>query len=238
MNDSRTAYDAYHRASSKQNADSPWHNLVKPTLQSPDILTNKTILEVGCGANPFSVWLASQGFGPKEIIAADFSPAAIEMAQKAADSNSVSNIRWHNEDIQDLSFRNEHFDIVFSFETIEHVPKPYTAIKEIYRVLKPGGSLMLTTPNYFGIFGLYRIYLRLRGRKFTEGGQPINNLMLLPLSLLMVKRAGFKIRDFNTTGHYLLRPGRFPKDIKFLNHPRFIMRWFGLHSFIQATKPG
>ena len=149
------------------------HNLVRRYLQSSDIATNKRILEVGCGMNPFSIWLSSQGLGQREIIAADFSPAAIELAQQVADSCSVSDICWQNEDIQDLSFGSEHFDTVFSFETIEHVPKPYAAIKELYRILKPEGSLMLTTPNYLGMFGMYRMFLRLRGRKYTEGGNPL-----------------------------------------------------------------
>ncbi|MBT8228697.1 MAG: methyltransferase domain-containing protein, partial [Bacteroidia bacterium] len=51
--------------------------------------------------------------------------------------------------ILDLPFEEGTFDIVVSSEVIEHVPDPLKAITEMHRVLKPGGILVLTTPNRF-----------------------------------------------------------------------------------------
>src|SRR5262249_27760351 len=86
-------------------------------------------------------------------------------------------------------------DTVISCETIEHVPDPSRAVAELAQVLKPGGRLFLTTPNYFGPFGLYRAYLRLRRRRFTEVGQPINQLTLLPRTLRWIRRAGLIAKE-------------------------------------------
>jgi ubiquinone/menaquinone biosynthesis C-methylase UbiE len=56
--------------------------------------------------------------------------------------------------ILEMPFPDAHFDIVVSSEVIEHTPNPEQAIKEIYRVLKPGGVMVLSTPNRFWIFSL------------------------------------------------------------------------------------
>lgn len=51
-----------------------------------------------------------------------------------------------HEDITALSFGNSEFDFVLSFDVLEHVPSYKDALSEFYRVLKPGGKLILTVP--------------------------------------------------------------------------------------------
>ena len=51
-----------------------------------------------------------------------------------------------NEDLRALSFSDGGFDIVLSSEVLEHVPDPYRAHREIFRVLKPGGLHIFTVP--------------------------------------------------------------------------------------------
>ena len=53
-----------------------------------------------------------------------------------------------NEDLMDLSFKDETFDLVLSSDVLEHVPDPYKAHREIYRVLKPNGRHVFTVPFY------------------------------------------------------------------------------------------
>lgn len=52
---------------------------------------------------------------------------------------------------QPLPFPDAHFDVVFSVEGIEHFENPWIFVKELCRVLKPGGRLYLTTPNTFSV---------------------------------------------------------------------------------------
>jgi SAM-dependent methyltransferase len=53
-----------------------------------------------------------------------------------------------NEDLQNLSFDKNSFDIVISADVFEHISHPYKAHKEIYRVLKPNGRHIFTVPFY------------------------------------------------------------------------------------------
>jgi hypothetical protein len=85
--------------------------------------------------------------------------------------------------------------------------------------------------------GLYRAYLRLTGRRYTEGGQPINHPVVLPRTVAWVRRTGLRVLTVDAVGHYLPFPGRPPIEIAALSRPRRFMRWFGLHSLVVATKP-
>jgi len=51
-----------------------------------------------------------------------------------------------HQDVQNLSFQNDTFDYVLSFDVLEHVPEPEEAFREFYRILRPGGSLLFTVP--------------------------------------------------------------------------------------------
>lgn len=51
-----------------------------------------------------------------------------------------------NEDLQELSFADASFDVVLSSDVLEHMPQPYRAHAEIFRVLKPGGRHIFTVP--------------------------------------------------------------------------------------------
>jgi hypothetical protein len=57
---------------------------------------------------------------------------------------TVNHVR--HEDLQSLSFANNSFDIVLSSEVFEHIPLPYKAHSEVFRVLKPGGKHIFTVP--------------------------------------------------------------------------------------------
>jgi SAM-dependent methyltransferase len=91
-----------------------------------------------------------------------------------------------------LTFPENEFDFVLCLEVLEHVPRPWLAVKELYSVLKPGGVLLLTTPFHFWLHGnnIYRDYWR-----FTEEG----------LRLLLVEEANFKNVHIKLFGHF-----RFP----------------------------
>ncbi|AGA26631.1 class I SAM-dependent methyltransferase [Singulisphaera acidiphila] len=61
-----------------------------------------------------------------------------------AGGKCVNNVQ--HQDLMDLSFPDGSFDVVLSADVFEHIPSPYQAHREVYRVLKPGGRHIFTVP--------------------------------------------------------------------------------------------
>jgi 2-polyprenyl-3-methyl-5-hydroxy-6-metoxy-1,4-benzoquinol methylase len=238
--DSKSAYEAWHDLHDVDSeANSPWHELVKKWLSPSRDLAGKKVLEMACGRGGFTCWLAQQpeALRPAAVVAADFSATAVAKGRMFSANRGLSDIAWEIGDIQAIAHADSSFDTVISCETIEHVPSSRKAIEELARVLCPGGRLFLTTPNYMGTLGLFRAYLRLCGRPYTEVGQPINRFLMLPLTRSWVARAGLRVQTVDAVGHFLPFPGRPPIEMPALNNPRILMRWFALHSLVVAVKP-
>lgn len=228
-------YDEWHSQLQVDSAsDSPWHQMIKERI-SENELEGKRVLDIGCGRGGFALWLRDR-IGSGRVVACDFSPAAISIARQFSELNNIDRIHWQVADIQNLEFPAAEFDVVFSTETIEHVPDPPRAVRELARVLKPGGRLFLTTPNYFSLIGLYRAYRWLRGRPYDEGGQPICQLTMLHRTRAWVRAAGLRIQESTSIGQYLPVPGRPWVEMKWAEHPRFLMKKLGLHSLVVAQK--
>ena len=230
-------YDQWHRRYEvDRDADTPWHRLVLAHLRPDRDLEGKRVLEVACGRGGFAAKLSRLSVAPPRLVAGDFSSAAVSKGKAFADQAALRGIHWEVVDAQALGHRDGAFDTVISCETIEHLPNPRAALAEFARVLTPGGRLLLTTPNYLGPMGLYRGYARLMGRPYTEEGQPINNFMLLPLTVTWVRRAGLRIVAVDGRGHYALLPGQPPRPMPiFEKLPLF--RWVALHSLVVGEKP-
>jgi 2-polyprenyl-3-methyl-5-hydroxy-6-metoxy-1,4-benzoquinol methylase len=196
------------------------------------ILKDARVLEIGCGWGVFSRWLAQQG--ASEVLGADFSSVAI---RKATEQPALPNLSFEKQNIQAIRHPAESFDLVVSCETIEHVPDPQLAIREMARVLRPGGTLLLTTPNYLSITGLHRLFRSATGRRWDEGGQPIVNFTMHPRTSWWLRRAGLQVRATDGSGYYLPVRGR--EGGKELVPPEMVRSWLkllALHVVINSRK--
>jgi 2-polyprenyl-6-hydroxyphenyl methylase/3-demethylubiquinone-9 3-methyltransferase len=103
-------------------------------------LRGRRVLDVGCGLGFFSERAAALG---ARVVACDLGPGLVERTRRRVRCEAVV------ADALDLTatFEPESFDVVISSECIEHTPQPERAVLEMVRVLRPGGTLSLSTPN-------------------------------------------------------------------------------------------
>jgi len=134
---------AKHGAGEIWNWESPagklrWARRVK--MLSKHLRPGMTVLELGCGAGYFTRELARSG---ADIIAIDVSPELLEIARANC---SAPNVRYEIRNAYDLSYPDAVFDSVVGSAVLHHL-KIEEALREIYRVLKPGGTIWFTEPN-------------------------------------------------------------------------------------------
>ena len=122
------------------------------------------ILDVGCG-NARDILI----FRKKDAICVgiDFSEGMIREGKKDIYGVGLENIELLIGSGTRLPFKSEIFDKVGCSEVIEHLPNYEKAIAEMKRVLKTGGTLVITTPNWYSLngfiralFGIIRFILR------------------------------------------------------------------------------
>jgi len=104
-------------------------------------VSGKSVLDVACGSGYGSFMLAETA---KSVAGVDISIDAIEYAKA---NYSAGNIQYYPDNATHLRFYDNSFDVVVSFETIEHITDYQTFLKECRRVLKPGGIFICSTPN-------------------------------------------------------------------------------------------
>jgi 2-polyprenyl-3-methyl-5-hydroxy-6-metoxy-1,4-benzoquinol methylase len=106
------------------------------------------LLDVGCGSASLLGLMKQRGFRVRGV---DFSS---EAAAVAKDENGVQVVVGS---LEDAAFPGTSFDIVTLFHVMEHVTNPREVLKEVARILRPGGSVVLQVPNIdswqFRIFG-------------------------------------------------------------------------------------
>lgn len=235
----RTEYDTWHQRvfesePEHEDASSPWYRLVRERIGQVQGLS---VLEVACGRGGFVRELARAG---AHVTGCDFSMAALLVGQsKLRPMNGTARSALVQGDAQSLPFASESFDVVVSCETIEHIPDVRGALREMWRVARPGAKLFLTTPNYANLMGLYDLYARVRHPN-KHDDQPFDRRQWIPQIRSFVSRAGWKIIHSDGTVHQLpIFPGRNPVELPRLESNRLVRKLlspFAYHYFVICEK--
>jgi 2-polyprenyl-3-methyl-5-hydroxy-6-metoxy-1,4-benzoquinol methylase len=102
-------------------------------------LRGRTLLDAGCGTGWFSLRAHERG---ADVTALDIGPKLLEQVRCKCDVNTVCGT------VLDLEFESDSFDVVVSSECIEHTRDPRLAVRELVRVCRPGGLIVITCPNH------------------------------------------------------------------------------------------
>lgn len=125
--------------------------------------SGERILDVGCG-NGYLLYQFRNKF--KTLVGLEYSPKRLEQAKINLAGHEFLPILGSAENMQSIDA--DSIDRIISADTIEHIPDVYAAAAEMFRVLKPGGNVVINTPN---IAFLKKRMLLLCGR-FPSTSQP------------------------------------------------------------------
>lgn len=116
-------------------------------------LTKPTILDAGIGTGAMSAALCKTLGQPVEIHGIDISPDMLVQARHRLELLNAD-LALRTGDLTRLPYASNSFDIVLVAHVLEHLPNPQGAIRELYRVLKPGGVIVtcITRRSPFGAF--------------------------------------------------------------------------------------
>ena len=152
--------------------------------------SSNKILDVGCGYGFFLEVAKERGW---EVYGTELSDEAIAVCQ-------TKGIKTFKGKIIDNSYSDEDFDVITSFEMIEHINYPIEYTEQIKRLLKPGGRAYVTTPNFNAV-------LRYRLKEaYNIIGYP-NHLTYFTKNTLqsLFEQHGFETLKIQTTGYSVTR---------------------------------
>jgi len=170
----------------KEHAAKGTHDVVLNLLKSEK---RGKVLDAGAGEGALSYKLQELGF---DIVACDITPENFKVKEIPCEEVNLNN---------DLPYDNNFLDYFVAVEVIEHLENPWHFVREVSRVLKPNGRLILTTPNINSISSrtlfLYNLNYHDFGEDYTYHISPINYYMLLK----MLSDADFIIEGMMTNSY-------------------------------------
>lgn len=117
----------------------------------PHLSPGLRLLDVGCGPGTITVDLANR-LAPGEVIGFDVAADVIDRAAALLDApGAPTQCRFTVDDVYAMSFADDSFDIVHAHQVLQHLTDPVAALREIHRVLKPGGILAVRDADYGGM---------------------------------------------------------------------------------------
>jgi ubiquinone/menaquinone biosynthesis C-methylase UbiE len=121
-----------------------------------DKFAGKKVLEIGCGGGIDSAEFARNG---AQVTSTDFTQIGVETTKALLkEAGLPSNVL--QADATNLQFKDNTFDLVYSFGVVHHIPQIDKALTEIKRVLKPGGKIMIMVYNKDSLlYGYSIVYL-------------------------------------------------------------------------------
>lgn len=127
-----------------------WERYGRRTVERLRLGSGSTVLDVGCGTGASALPAAEKVAPEGRVIGVDLAEKLLAMGRAKAIRQGLQNIEFRVGDMENLGFPNHHFDAVISVFSIFFVPNVEKQVRELWRMVRPGGQLAITTwgPNF------------------------------------------------------------------------------------------
>jgi 2-polyprenyl-3-methyl-5-hydroxy-6-metoxy-1,4-benzoquinol methylase len=178
------------------------------------------VLDVGCATGALLFWLRERGW---RVTGVEISPSAeYARAERNLDVRSIP--------LGENCFPSGSFDLVLASHLIEHLNDPAGFVREVFRLLRPGGRFLLTTPNIAGF------QARLFGGRWRSAIFDHLYLFSIRTAKALLAAPGFSIEGVYTWGG--LAAGTVPPGLKKIADRAVKLLGLGDVMLIRALRPG
>ncbi|XSG86488.1 MAG: class I SAM-dependent methyltransferase [Methylohalobius sp. ZOD2] len=128
-----------------------WHRFGRRTVERLDLRAGERVLDVCCGSGGSALPAANKVGVDGAVVAVDLAGRLVDLARAKAEDQRLTNIEFRVDDMLALGYSDHSFEAVVCVFGIFFVPDMSEAVKELWRMVKPGGRLAITSwgPNLF-----------------------------------------------------------------------------------------
>ena len=113
----------------------------------PHLRPGMRLLDVGCGPGTITAGLA-RAVAPGEAVGVDVVASVVEAARASADAGREVRLSFATASVYGLDWPDAHFDVVHAHQVLQHLSQPVSALREMRRVLRPGGLVAVRDSDY------------------------------------------------------------------------------------------
>ena len=135
-----------------------WERYGRRTVERLALKRGSTVLDVGCGTGA-SALPAAEAVGPDgTVLGVDLAEQLLERARAKAAQRHLQNVAFRLADMTDLGFPNQHFEAIISVFSLFFVPDMEALVRDLWRMVKPGGKLAITTWGHAFFEPVYAVW--------------------------------------------------------------------------------
>lgn len=147
--------------------------LIKVIEEIPEINSNISVLDIGCGTGAWLERLATKGYH-------DLYGIDLDVSQVATDKAAILQANLDNDE---LAFDDKKFGLISAIEVIEHLENPGRLFHYVAKHLDNNGFFLLTTPNIHSVLCRFRFLVTGELKQFDAKGDPTHIYPVLLTSL-------------------------------------------------------